>query len=198
VTRTVNTDVGANQQVASEVSSPAPLAASRNIWRTDASGNALDASSSLGIQLDTTSAVPTGGDNYYFATSDVELTNEEYLSALNPTSTAETLTINVLPQSPLSSTTVPTIAPITVSVPGNGRVTIPIRKDVVSSGITQYGLAINSTGPTAIERVEYYGDGIGSAKSAPTPSRPSRVWASASTSSPLTTVPPPPPAAPRA
>ncbi len=164
VTRTVNTDVGANQQVASEVSSPAPLAASRNIWRTDASGNALDASSSLGIQLDTVSAVPTGGDNYYFATSDVQLTNEEYLSLLNPTATAETVTINVLPQSPLSSTTVPTIAPITVNVPAMGRVTEAIRKAVVSSGITAFGLAINSTGPTAIERVEYYGDGIGSAK----------------------------------
>jgi hypothetical protein len=164
VTRTVNTDVGSDKQVASEVSSPAPLAASRNIWRTDASGNSLDASSSLGVQLDTTSAVPTGGDNYYFATSDVQLTNEEYLSLLNPTATAETVTINVLPQSPLSSTTVPTIAPITVSVPAMGRVTEAIRKAVASSGITAFGLAINSTGPTAIERVEYYGDGIGSAK----------------------------------
>jgi hypothetical protein len=74
------------------------------------------------------------------------------------------VTINVLPQSPLSSTTVPTIAPITVNVPANGRITEPIRKAVGPSGITAYGLAINSTGPTAIERVEYYGDGIGSAK----------------------------------
>ena len=82
VSRTVNTDVGSDKQVASEVSSPAPLATSRNIWRTDASGNALDASSSLGEQLDTTLAVPTGGDKYYFATSDVKLTNEEYLSVL--------------------------------------------------------------------------------------------------------------------
>ncbi|MGH2345458.1 MAG: DUF5719 family protein, partial [Chloroflexota bacterium] len=124
----------------------------------------LDTSSSLGVQLDTTSAVPTGGDNYYFATSDVQLTNEEYLSILNPTSTAATVVINVLPQTALSATTVPTIAPITISVPANSRYTEAIRKALTSSGITQFGLAINSTTPVAIERVEYYGDGIGSAK----------------------------------
>ncbi|HEY8283635.1 MAG TPA: hypothetical protein VIJ28_04550, partial [Chloroflexota bacterium] len=164
ITRTVNADVPANSQVAAEVSSPAPLAAERTIYRTDATGAALDASSSLGAQLDTVSPVPTGGENYLFATSDVQLTNEEYLTMLNPTAATATVTITILPQTSISSTTIPTIAPIVVTVPAMSRFTEPIRKALIASGVTQYGLSINSTQPVAIERVEYYGDGIGSGK----------------------------------
>ena len=164
ITRTVNSDVPANSQVAAEVSSPAPLAAERTIYRTDATGAMLDASSSLGEQLDTVSAVPTGGENYLFASSDVQLTNEEYLTMLNPTATAATVTISILPETSISATTVPTIAPIVVTVPAMSRFTEPIRKALIASGLTHYGMSINSTQPVAIERVEYYGDGIGSGK----------------------------------
>jgi hypothetical protein len=41
---------------------------------------------------------------------------------------------------------------------------VPIRAKLVSSGVTQFGVSINSNVPVASERVEYYGDGIGSAK----------------------------------
>jgi len=55
-------------------------------------------------------------------------------------------------------------APIAVSVPGNSRVTVPIRARLASSGITHFGMLVNSNVPVAAERVEYYGDGVGSGK----------------------------------
>jgi hypothetical protein len=51
-----------------------------------------------------------------------------------------------------------------VSAPGNSRVTVPIRAKLVSSGITQFGMTVTSDQPIAAERIEYYGDGIGSGK----------------------------------
>ncbi len=164
VQRSVNTDVGLNAEVAAEVSSPAPLASTRIIARTNAAGAALDSSSSLGQQLDLTAAAPTGGFNYYLATGEIQLTNEEYLTLLNPTSTAASVTINILPQTVVSSTTVTTVAPLTASVPANSRVTVPIRKNLIGKGVVQFGVAVNSNVQIAVERPEYYGDGIGSAK----------------------------------
>jgi hypothetical protein len=59
---------------------------------------------------------------------------------------------------------VPTVAPISVAVPALSRVTVPIRSRLTTSGITQFGLSVSSNVALAAERVEYYGDGIGSAK----------------------------------
>jgi hypothetical protein len=164
VERSVNTDVGANQEVASMVSSPAPISAERIINRTDKNGKALDGSSSLGQLINTAAAVPDSGVDYYFASGEVQLTNEEYLTLLNPTSTTANVTINILPQSAISSTTVASVPAITVSVPGNSRATVPIRARLVSSGVVKFGMDVNSNVPVAAERVEYFGDGIGSGK----------------------------------
>lgn len=161
VERSVNTDVGTNQKVASEVSSPAPLAATRVIMRSSG-GKALDSSSSLGQLLNLSSTATSF--TYYFASGEVQLTNEEYLTVLNPNATAASLTINILPQAVISSTSVPTIAPITASVPGNSRLTVPIRARLVSSGLQKFGMTLVSNVPVAAERVEYFGDGIGSGK----------------------------------
>ncbi len=161
VERNVNTDVGNNAAVAAEVSAPAPIAATRIIARTTAAGAALDSSSSLG-QLLNLSAV--GPFSYYYASGDVMPTNEEYLTFLNPNSTAAAITATVLPQTVVSSTTAPTIAPITLSVPANSRLTVPVRSLLQGKGFTQFGIAWASNVPVAGERVEYYGDGIGSAK----------------------------------
>ncbi len=161
VEESVNKDVGNGVSVAAEVSSPAPLAATRIIARTTAAGTALDSSSSLGQQLNLGA---TGPFSYYLASGDIMLTNEEYLTILNPNSTAATITVNVLPQTVVSSTAAPTVTPISLSVPANSRLTEPIRKDLVSKGFSEFGLSLSSNVPVAAERVEYYGDGIGSGK----------------------------------
>ena len=157
----MNTDVGNNVPVAAEVSSPAPLAATRIIARTTASGTALDSSSSLGQELN---LAATGPFSYYFASGDIMPTNEQYLTILNPNSTAATITVNILPQTVVSSTTTPAVAAISLSVPANSRLTEPIRKDLQGKGFTQFGVSLSSNVPVAAERVEYYGDGIGSGK----------------------------------
>ena len=64
----------------------------------------------------------------------------------------------------VSSTAAPTVTPITLSVPANSRLTEHIRKDLVGKGFSEFGLSLSSNVPVAAERVEYYGDGIGSAK----------------------------------
>ena len=94
VEESVNKDVGNGVSVAAEVSSPAPLAATRIIARTTAAGTALDSSSSLGQQLN------LGGTGPFTTTSPpvTSLTNEEYLTILNPNSTAATITVNVCPR----------------------------------------------------------------------------------------------------
>jgi hypothetical protein len=165
VERSVNTDVGANQEVAAEVSSPSPLGAERIIWRSRA-GKALDSDSSLGQLIDLTAAAPTGGYNYYFSSGEVMLTNEEYLSLLNPTATTANVTITILPEAVVSATSVPTVAPIAITVAPNSRWTEHVRADVLKAGVGQirFGMVVNSNVPLALEREEYYGDGIGSGK----------------------------------
>jgi hypothetical protein len=163
VQRSVNTDVGANKAVAAQVvsNSGAPLAAERIINRS-IGGKSLDASSSLGQGLNLSASGPF---TYYFASGEVQLTNEEYLTLLNPTSTSTTATITIVPQVSISATTAPTVAPITQVVPANSRVTVPIRRDLTSSGLTKFGMIVTSSAaPLAAERVEYFGDGIGSGK----------------------------------
>ena len=108
------------------------MAATRIIARTTAAGAALDSSSSLGQQLNLAASGPF---SYYFASGDIMLTNEEYLTILNPNSAAAAITVTVLPQSVVSSTTAPTVAPITLSIPANSRLTEPIRKDLAGQGL---------------------------------------------------------------
>jgi hypothetical protein len=165
VERSVNTDVGAGLKVAASVTSPAPISADRIISRS-LNGKALDSDSSLGQLINLSAAAPTGGFNYYFAAGDYALTNEEYLTMLNPTSSVANVTVTVLPQSPASATSVPTITPATVTIQPMSRATLPIRQLVAASnsGVSQYGLSINSNVALANERVEYFGDGIGSGK----------------------------------
>jgi len=165
VERSVNTDAGPGMKVAASVTSPAPISASRIISRSLA-GKALDTDSSLGQLISLSATAPTGGFNYYFASGDVSLTNEQYLTILNPNSTAATVTINFLPQAPADSTTVPVIAPITVTVPAMSRYTLPVRAAVIkaATGVTKFGMSVNSNVAVAVENVEYLGDGIGSGK----------------------------------
>jgi hypothetical protein len=165
VERSVNTDAGSNVKVAASVTSPAPISADRIISRSNA-GKHLGSDSSLGQLLNLSSVAPSGGFNYFLASGDVTLTNEEYITMLNPTSSVANVTVTILPQAAISATTVPAIAPITVTIQPNSRATLPIRALVLKagSGITQFGVTVNSNVPIATERIEYFGDGIGSGK----------------------------------
>ena len=163
VQRSVNTDVGLNVKVAASVSSPAVLGAERIIARS-VGGKALDSSSSLGQLLNLGTTAPDAGFNYYFASGEVQLTNEEYLTMLNPTNTAASVTVTILAQTAISATTSATIAPITLTVAPNSRATLPIRARLIASGIQKFGVTVNSNVALATERVEYFGDGIGSGK----------------------------------
>jgi hypothetical protein len=167
VQRSVNTDVGNGASVAAEVSAPAPIAAERIIGRTTASGANLGASTSLGQTLNLSATAPASGFDYYFASGAVQLTNEEYLTILNPNSTAASVTINILPQTAISATTSVNIAPIKETVNANSRLTVPLRKTLLGLGAGagfQFGMDVNSTLPIAVENVMYQGDGSGSGK----------------------------------
>jgi hypothetical protein len=167
VQRSVNTDVGAGAQVAAEVSSTAPIAAERIITRTTATGTNLGASTSLGQTLNLSATAPASGFDYYFASGAVQLTNEEYLTILNPNATAASVTINILPQTAISATAPVSIAPIAETVPAMSRLTVPLRATLIKAGAPvgfQFGLDVNSTLPIAAENVMYQGDGSGSAK----------------------------------
>jgi hypothetical protein len=167
VQRSVNTDVGPNAQVAAEVSAPAPIAAERIITRTTATGINLGASTSLGQTLNLGATAPASGFDYYFAAGAVQLTNEEYLTILNPNATAASVSINILPETAISSTTATSIAPIAETVPAQSRLTVPLRATLLKAGAPagfQFGMDVNSTLPIAVENVVYQGDGTGSAK----------------------------------
>jgi hypothetical protein len=167
VQRSVNTDAGAGASVAAEVSSPAPIAAERIIARTTATGTNLGASTSLGQTLNLSATPPASGFDYYFASGSVDLTNEVYLTILNPNATAAAVTINILPQTAISATTTANVAPITETVAATSRLTVPLRKTLLGLGVPvgfAFGLDVNSTLPIAVEKVTYAGDGAGSGK----------------------------------
>jgi hypothetical protein len=167
VQRSVNTDVGTGASVAAEVSAAAPIAAERIITRTTASGTNLGASTSLGQTLNLSATAPASGFDYYFASGAVLLTDEEYLTILNPNSSAASVTINILPQTAISATTTTTVAPIKETVNANSRLTVPLRKTLLGMGVGagfQFGMDVNSTLPLAVENVIYSGDGTGSGK----------------------------------
>jgi len=161
IEESVNNDAGANMQVAASVSSPAPLAVDRIISRTDSTGKALDFSSSLGQQL--TNLNTSGTYSYYFAAGALTLANQEYLSIFNPNTSAASVELNVLPQTS-GSGSAPVIAAIPLTVNAGARFTENMRAALASAGVSDYGLAITSNYPVAMEQVQYDGDGTGSAK----------------------------------
>jgi hypothetical protein len=155
ILRSVNGDVGNDQIVSAIVSSPNRIAAERIINRTGPSGR-LDADSSLG------NTAP--GTTWYFAEGYTGQSFQEYLTIQNPFSTTASVTVTFLPQSVPATTTQQEV----FTVPGNSRATRNIRADYlpyVLAGFGQsIGLAVTSNQPIVAERVEYWGDGVGSGK----------------------------------
>jgi len=147
----VNGDVGNDQIVSAIVSSDGRIAAERIINRTAPTGK-LDASSSLGSTAPATT--------WYFAEGYTGASFQEYLTVQNPGTVPASVTVTFLPQS------VPAATPRTTSftVPANGRWTENIRRDYLPYSDKSVGMAVTSSSPIVAERVEYWGDGVGSAK----------------------------------
>jgi hypothetical protein len=151
ILRSVNTDVGNDQIVSAIVSSNFRIAAERVINRTASSGK-LDGDSSLG------STAP--GTTWYFAEGYTGDSFQEYLTVQNPGTVPASVTVTFLPAS------VPAATPRTVSfsVPANSRGTENIRRDYLPYPDKSVGMIVTSDQPIVAERVEYWGDGVGSAK----------------------------------
>jgi len=151
ILRLVNGDVGNDQIVSAIVSSDGRIAAERIINRTAPSGK-LDSDSSLG----TTAPATT----WYFAEGYTGASFQEYLTVQNPGTVPASVTVTFLPQS------VPAATPRTASftVPANGRWTENIRRDYLPYSDKSVGMVLTSSSPIVAERVEYWGDGVGSAK----------------------------------
>jgi hypothetical protein len=151
VLRSVNGDVGNDKIVSAIVSSNFRIAAERIINRTAPSGK-LDGDSSLGVTAP--------GTTWYFAEGYTGASFQEYLTVQNPGTVPASVTVTFLPQS------VPAATPRTVSfsVPANSRWTENIRADYLPFSDKSVGMIVTSDQPIVAERVEYWGDGVGSAK----------------------------------
>jgi hypothetical protein len=147
----VNSDVGPDQSVSVEVSSPQTLLVARTITRASAGGTRLDGSQGEGIAAAATQwGFPEGYTGGSF---------QEYLSLLNPGASPAQVTVLLAPQGAGSAGARRTM----VVVPAAGRATVNIRA-LNQHGAASVGLLVGSDVPVVAERVEYFGDGAGSGK----------------------------------
>ena len=148
----VNQDVGPDQIVAAVVTSPQHLYVVRTINRIAADGRRLDGS--------TTGPLTAPAANFGFAEGYTGASFQEYLTLFNPATAAARVTIRLAPQAADSSRA----RIITLSVPPQSRVTKSVREVNVGAGTSSVGMLVNSSIPLVAERVEYFGDGVGSGK----------------------------------
>jgi hypothetical protein len=148
----VNTDVGPDAEVATVLTSPARIYAVRTITRTSPAGARLDGSTTLPVAAPATT--------WDFAEGYTGVTFQEYLTILNPSSSAAQVTIRLAPQATTASTT----RTLTVTVPPQSRATANIRALNAGNVSASVGMLVSSTQPIVAERVEYFGDGNGSGK----------------------------------
>ena len=148
----VNQDVGPDQIVAAVVTSPQHLYVVRTIDRTAPDGHRLDGS--------TTGPIAAPAASFGFAEGYTGASFQEYLTLFNPAITAARVTIRLAPQ----ATDAGGGRIFTLSVPAQGRVTKSVREVNVGTGTSSVGMLVSSSIPVVAERVEYFGDGVGSGK----------------------------------
>ena len=148
----VNTDVGQDKGVAAVVASPQRIYASRTITRVSGTGVHLDGSNAAGITVPSrTWAFPEGY---------VGITFQEYIVLFNPGTVASTATLQLAPQAASATGARST----TVTVPAMGRTTVNLRAFYNDPKVKAVAALVSSDQPLVAERVEYFGDGIGSGK----------------------------------
>jgi hypothetical protein len=148
--------------VSTQVKTDQPILAERTILRTNAAGQALDTDFSPGQ-----SAAQT---QWYFAEGYGGVTFQPYLTLQNPATVPVSTTITLYPA---------TGSPVSVgaSIPPSGRYTLNLRSVLAGISFSTFVLA---SAPVVAERVEYWGDGAGSAKFGdgvkPGISSPGKTW----------------------
>ena len=148
----VNQDVGPDQIVAAVVTSPQHLYVTRTINRTGTDGRRLDGS--------TTGPAAAPAASFGFAEGYTGASFQEYLTLFNPATAAARVTIRLAPQAASGAGG----RIFTLSVPALSRVTKSVREVNVGTGTSSVGMLVSSSIPLVAERVEYFGDGIGSGK----------------------------------
>jgi hypothetical protein len=148
----VNNDVGADKIISAVVASPAKIYVTRTITRSGGTNSRLDGSTTL------PASVPS--KTWSFAEGYTGITFQEYLAVFNPSSSQANVTIQTAPQA-ASATGAPSQS---VQVPAFSRATVNIRALFSSAQVKSVGLIVSSDQPVVAERVEYFGDGIGSGK----------------------------------
>jgi hypothetical protein len=158
----VNSDIGPNHIVSTQVKTDQSILVERTILRTNAAGQALDTDFSPGQSAPQT--------QWYFAEGYGGVTFQPYLTLQNPATVPVSATITLYPA---------TGSPVSVgaNIPPSGRYTLNLRS--VLAGIS-FSTFILASAPVVAERVEYWGDGAGSAKFGagvkPGISSPGKTW----------------------
>ena len=145
-TEDVNNDVGPNKIVSAVVKANQPIYAERTIARTNAQNQALDSDFSPGQ--------PAPQSTWYFAEGYSGVTFQPYLTVLNPFSQPVTMTVTLYP-------TVGSAVSVPASLVPFGRYTLNLRSVLPGKS---FSTSVVADQPVVAERVEYWGDGVGSAK----------------------------------
>jgi hypothetical protein len=142
----VNADIGPNRIVSAQIKTDQPIVAERTITRTNGAGQALDTDFSPG------QSAPQA--QWYFAEGYGGVSFQPYLTLQNPATVPVSATITLYPAtgSPVS---------VAASIPPSGRYTLNLRSVLAGISFSTFVLA---SAPVVAERVEYWGDGAGSAK----------------------------------
>ncbi len=152
----VNRDVGPDRVVSAVVQSKTKLYVSRTITRADAGRHRLDGSTSL--------PAPAPAKSWDFAEGFTGAAFQEYLALFNPSSSPATVTLRAAPQAGSAARA----RAVVVTVPGLGRVTVNMHALNLGAQVTTSGVLVRAKQPIVAERVEYFGDGIGSSKAGST------------------------------
>lgn len=142
----VNGDVGPNRIASATIETDAPIVAQRTILRTDAARRPLDSDYSPGQSA----AEPT----WYFAEGYSGVTFQPYLTVQNPNVAPITMTVTLYSGHGPAKLVRATLTPF-------GRYTLNLRSALPGKS---FGIKVDAAGPVVAERVEYWGDGSGSAK----------------------------------
>ncbi|HVA88537.1 MAG TPA: hypothetical protein VNL71_01720 [Chloroflexota bacterium] len=142
----VNKDVGDNLIVSALIQTDRNVVTDRIITRKNAKGQDID--------TDTSPGQSAPQSTWYFAEGYSGISFQPYLTVQNPADRPITITAILAP---------PSGAPTTISaaLPPFGRYTLNLRGALPGKS---FSTTVTGTGPIVAERVEYWGDGAGSAK----------------------------------
>ena len=148
----VNSDVGPDRLVSAVVTSSERIYATRTITRIAPDKGALDGS--------TTQAARAASPTWYFPEGFTGASFQEYLTLLNTSTSTAHVVVRLAPQAASGANA----RTVNLTVPPLSRATANIRALNQGGAATSVGMIVTADRPVVAERVEYFGDGIGSGK----------------------------------